>query len=649
MITNAYDGKKVFISYSHRDKKFVERITNDLENQGLHAWVDEKEIKVGDSISKELEEGISKADFFCLVISKNSAQSKWVEREYRLALNKQLSSGGIPKILPILMDDTQPPEFFRDIKYADFSKSYNNGLQLLLKAIGAFKHSLAADIPTHDALLADLKTEPFLVNDLFQDEKFLEEFRAEIEKNWTGPKLKSSTKVVLRTLQIVIQKVSAAKEVLSPLKRSKIAEKAIADLNQIIADGEEVCSLKEWTLIKKIAQKWLDILDKSGWVFEKGELRKDVENPYKGHSGLPVTDTTFRGRADIIRRIARYWGIDKNFPTLILYGHGRMGKTSILKYLERHIESSIIFVYLSIHKVGKISNTGQLLFHIARYIHSSAGKVGLSIAPPNAVDYTDMGCYDTFSGLMDKLVPHMISQKCLVLAIDEFEVIEKKIREKKIDAEFIPYLQSIIRDYNWLGGIFAVVHTHEKILKYLRSSFYKLRVGLLKREDSFRLIAFPRPGFTLEYSPELLKELYRLTSGQPLLIQRLCWELVTRWNERFDQQGVKTSRTLTMDDLPDIITPDFLESAEFYFDGVWDNVTEGERILMCIMAKRQEGTWTLDELADVVKTYPSLEKVSTLKETFDLLKRHDVIIEENGNVRFAGELMRCWVDNKKLG
>ena len=126
--------KQIFISYSHSDKKAVNRLTNDLENAGKDVWLDEKEIGVGDSISKKIEEGISQCDLFCLVISGHSVKSEWVKREYQTALNKQLSSGK-PVLLPLLIDDVELPLLLSDIKYADFSGDYENGREQLLKAV----------------------------------------------------------------------------------------------------------------------------------------------------------------------------------------------------------------------------------------------------------------------------------------------------------------------------------------------------------------------------------------------------------------------------------------------------------------------------------------------------------------------------------
>jgi len=133
--------KILFISYSHKDKEFVNRLTGDLKNARdlnngrVEIWIDTDEIKVGDSISKKVENGICTCDFFCLVISSNSIESRWVEREYRAAINRQLSSNGTPVILPILIENVQLPLFLRDIRHANFSLDYQAGLIELLDSI----------------------------------------------------------------------------------------------------------------------------------------------------------------------------------------------------------------------------------------------------------------------------------------------------------------------------------------------------------------------------------------------------------------------------------------------------------------------------------------------------------------------------------
>ncbi|MDQ1354363.1 MAG: hypothetical protein QG657_4672, partial [Acidobacteriota bacterium] len=293
-------------------------------------------------------------------------------------------------------------------------------------------------------------------------------------KNLPTPELRPGTLSVLRKLQAVSLDIETAVTALSPFKRSKIAKNAKEKLARLSVEGEDICPDPEWIIIKEIIHNWLEIIDKSGWEFPEDELRRPVENPYEGSNGLPVTGTTFRGREDIIKKIEEHWAIDKKISTLILYGQRRIGKTSILYNMARHIESNILLVYISMQKVGKVNHTGQLLYRFAEVISRTAGGRGLpAITLPDEADYTDMDRgSQSLNRLLDKLAPYMSGQKRLVLAIDEFEVIQEKIEDKQIDAEILPYLRDIVQQYSWLGMIFSGLHVLEEMVRDYKEAFF---------------------------------------------------------------------------------------------------------------------------------------------------------------------------------
>ncbi|UCH97628.1 MAG: ATP-binding protein, partial [Candidatus Aminicenantes bacterium] len=467
----------------------------------------------------------------------------------------------------------------------------------------------------------------------------------EHEMNWMNtlshPALRPGTLETLRTLRASASEARVALHSQAPLNRSTAIGRAVADITRLLETGETTCPEPEWPIIKEIAEKWRDIFSKAGGVVGEDVLRQPVLNPYEGYSGLPVTGSTFIGRADIMQRIENHWATTGQPAAIILYGHRRMGKTSILRSLANRIDSNTLYVYLDMQNVGWVDHTGQLLLDFAEAIHRTAVDAGLQSHPPKEDSYTNLGTgRRALNALLDKLNPQMTEPKQLVLAVDEFELIETGIQEKRINPGLLPYLRSINQKYQWLGLIFAGLHTLDEMGRDYQSAFYGqaeyLRVGYLDYNDAVQLITQPHPDFALEYAPGLLEEIYGLTSGQPYLIQRLCWELVTRWNERFLKQGESTPRILTPDDLEPVLTPDFFHSAGYYFEGVWSNVTENERTLMRIMAEREKGNWTIAELADAVGT-------KDLEKTIELLLRHDVILEEKGGKRIASELMRRWI------
>lgn len=457
------------------------------------------------------------------------------------------------------------------------------------------------------------------------------------------PELRPGTLAALRTLRVVSADARTARNATALLNRSTALNRASAALTRLIETGSETCPEPEWPLIRDIAIKWRDIISKAGGVVGDEVLRQPVANPYEGYSGLPVTGASFVGRGDTLAKIETRWAAGDRLPPLILYGHRRMGKSSILRNLARSAPAGTLLVYLNMQDAGWVDHTGELLRDFADAIHRATGAARLDAGPiPIAEDFGSLGAgRQGLNALLDRLDRQMAGRR-LILAVDEFEVIQEGIEKGRIDPDLLHYLRAKTSQYGWLALIFAGLHTLDEMGHDYRSAFYgaaeHIRVGYLAHDDAIRLITQPHPDFALEYEPELREELYRLTYGQPYLLQRICWELVNHWNERFLKEGETTPRILMMDELAPVLTPDFYAAAGYYFDGVWDNVTEAERQMMRAMAGRDAGGWTAAELA--AATGQSEETVSV---SLDLLRRHDVILDEMGGVRFAAELLRRWV------
>jgi FixJ family two-component response regulator len=139
ILHSLYSGKikKIFISYSHHDQEFANRLVNDLKNAGMEVWIDEKKIKVGSSIPEEIKQGISRCHFFCIILSRHSVKSTWVEKECKMALNAQKKSTlfSTPRLLPVLMQEVELPLLLKDIRCAEFLWNYDRGLNQILDAI----------------------------------------------------------------------------------------------------------------------------------------------------------------------------------------------------------------------------------------------------------------------------------------------------------------------------------------------------------------------------------------------------------------------------------------------------------------------------------------------------------------------------------
>jgi hypothetical protein len=125
---------KAFLSYSHEDKDSATKIATSLRAGGIDVWVDRWEIQPGDSlVQKIFEEGLSGADAFLALISKNSINSPWVRQELDVALIKRIE--GITRIIPILLDGVKPPDHLRPLRWVDMSDDFDNALREIQMAI----------------------------------------------------------------------------------------------------------------------------------------------------------------------------------------------------------------------------------------------------------------------------------------------------------------------------------------------------------------------------------------------------------------------------------------------------------------------------------------------------------------------------------
>lgn len=125
---------KVFISHSSQDKKFLDKLTSALRNDGVQTWRADKEVSAGENIQEKINDAISNTDYFIVLLSKHSTSSNWVNFELSAILNREVSKQQ-RIILPVLIEDCDIPFSLRDRLFADFRFSFEEGYEKLIKAL----------------------------------------------------------------------------------------------------------------------------------------------------------------------------------------------------------------------------------------------------------------------------------------------------------------------------------------------------------------------------------------------------------------------------------------------------------------------------------------------------------------------------------
>lgn len=124
----------IFLSYSHENQDFVDKLGTQLVRHGVRVWIDTWELSVGDSIIQRIQSAIQTSDAFVFILSKASVESEWCKRELSSGLVRELEEKRVV-VLPVLIEECAIPLFLRDKLYADFRSSYDKGFRTILEAV----------------------------------------------------------------------------------------------------------------------------------------------------------------------------------------------------------------------------------------------------------------------------------------------------------------------------------------------------------------------------------------------------------------------------------------------------------------------------------------------------------------------------------
>jgi TIR domain len=85
------------------DRCPTRRLSADLQSQGVRCWFAPQDLKVGDYISKRIDEAIRVYDKLLLILSQHSLESSWIEHEVEAVLEREQSRGS-QVLFPIRLD-----------------------------------------------------------------------------------------------------------------------------------------------------------------------------------------------------------------------------------------------------------------------------------------------------------------------------------------------------------------------------------------------------------------------------------------------------------------------------------------------------------------------------------------------------------------
>lgn len=126
--------RTVFISYNTDDAPFATALANHLRTRRIRPWIDQEEIRVGDSLIGRIGKALHDNDLIVAVLSPSSVRSEWVRRELNEALTREIRDRRVV-VLPVIARECKIPAFLADKRYADFTKNYDVALDALVRSI----------------------------------------------------------------------------------------------------------------------------------------------------------------------------------------------------------------------------------------------------------------------------------------------------------------------------------------------------------------------------------------------------------------------------------------------------------------------------------------------------------------------------------
>ena len=139
--------KRIFISYSHKDKEWVMNwLLPRLEGAGIAVHIDSRDFQIGVSSLVNMERAVEKCDMTLLVLTPNWVESEWTNFEALMV--QTIDPAGLHgRILPLMLEECELPRRISMLTHANFlnKENWEKELERLLKQLGASDSSITVE------------------------------------------------------------------------------------------------------------------------------------------------------------------------------------------------------------------------------------------------------------------------------------------------------------------------------------------------------------------------------------------------------------------------------------------------------------------------------------------------------------------------
>lgn len=358
-------------------------------------------------------------------------------------------------------------------------------------------------------------------------------------------------------------------------------------------------------------------------LLELEEVTKSLQpispNPFM--KGSPLTPehnkSIFLGREEIKDVIAQKVQNSKIVPLLLLFGQRRVGKTSLLKFLEVILGIGFKIVVQDMQSNHCRDFNSWLLDLRDRLNNTFHFKEKEKWKPSN--DW--LVAWSEFQDYVFEIAKK--EQRKIIIAFDEYQDLHTKIFSK--EPEKAIHLLNAMRSFSqhqrkvvflFIGATrFSELKAPNWSEVFVNSEL--IRIDYLEKKDSLQLIKEPSDDYLLKYEEGLPEFIYEQTNGHPHLLQSVCSELTEYANLNLKKQ-------LTFIDFEIVLKNKIIERETQPFSVFWEQFCAEEAMKETVL--------------DIC-----YNRKPKSRKCIIMLKEHRFIIENNGAYKMRVPLFEKWV------
>jgi len=381
---------------------------------------------------------------------------------------------------------------------------------------------------------------------------------------------------------------------------------------------------------RKAAASWLEIA-RQQWQQTQAALTKEPSRQVF-RSGDPVNreQEAFVPRYGVVGDLDKQIMLSTGCPGLVLYARRRMGKSTVLYNLHGFLPDTVIPLVISMQDPQAFTSLADLLNLISQKLTAAVeDETG------NAVTDTNLSLF--MQRLTQSNKKLQAANKRVLLAIDEYENIDRKLGEKIFPEDLLATMRESIQTHRHITWIFAGSHDitelkHAEWPSYLVSA-RTIEVPLFTPEETRLLLTEPmkfsplwqkddpkRPGFAPEFWGEGgIERIQHESGGWPHLVQLIAETIIDLINDEAKRQVYD----------------------ELFERALNKAIVRGHIVLHQLM----RGESTLPGEWEYLSAFRSKETQPPPNEeaVFQSLRRRLLVIEENGEWRLRVPLMARWL------